>query len=164
MEDVIKLRKQLTRTRVIASILSIFCVLLFVFAYVQKLEADKLMELAIKQEMVAEQARAEAERQHMISMEMQAEAEQQKMQSVALTAQTGESLETVEQLKKELEFQRKTADQHRVLAIKNAEQARQFELKAKQEEVRAQQNAAVAQRAEVAAKKALEDCQNKTNR
>lgn len=41
MEEVVKLRKQLTRTRVLVFILLAFCFVFLVFAYLQKLDADR---------------------------------------------------------------------------------------------------------------------------
>jgi hypothetical protein len=105
------------------------------------------MELATEQKKIAEEARAEAEHQTMISIQARSEAVHQRMISQESATTTIEKHETVAQLKKELEAQRKIAEQNEVLAIKNAEQARRVEMLATQ--------------SELLAKKALEECQKK---
>jgi hypothetical protein len=152
MEDAAKLKKQLTLTRVAFFILLALCFLFFIFAYVQRLEAEKQMELAVELKMLSDQARADAERQHMISIQARDEAIMQKMQSEEYAARSGEKLETVDQLKKELEVQRRMAEQQKELAIRNAEIARQNEARA-----------IIAKNAEIVANKALEDCKKKPN-
>jgi Na+-transporting NADH:ubiquinone oxidoreductase subunit NqrC len=125
MEDAVKLKKQLTRTRVFVFILVGLCFLFLVFAYVQMLEADRQATLAIEQKNMAEQARAEAERQLQLSLHMRAEAEQQARLSVVSGNEASEKHETVENLKKELEAQRKIAEQSHAEAKRMEVLARQ---------------------------------------
>lgn len=152
MEDVVKLKKQLTRTRVVVFILLTLCILFFVFAQIQTIEAKKNMELANEHKVMADQARVEAERQHMISIVARNDAEQQRILSEEHAVKSGEKHESVEQLKKELEAQRKIAEQQKELAIKNAEMARRMEILAKQNEMIAKNN-------ELEARRVLEECQ-----
>lgn len=152
MEDVVKLKKQLTRTRVVVFILLTLCILFFVFAQIQTIEAKKNMELANEHKVMADQARAEAERQHMISVEARDEAVQQRMLSEEHVARSGEKPGIAEQLRKELEAQRKNTEQQKELAIKNAEMARRMEILAKQNEMIAKNN-------ELEARRVLEECQ-----
>lgn len=76
MEDIIKLKKQLMRTRIFFFITLVVCVLFFVFAYVQKLEADRQTELSIQLRQQAQQmsemakaSEAEAIRQREIALQ-----------------------------------------------------------------------------------------------
>lgn len=81
MDEVIKLNKQLTITRIVAVILFLFCVC-FIFAQIQRMEADKYAELAIKCETEASQLKDEARRQTDLAMQQRAEAEHQRVIAV----------------------------------------------------------------------------------
>jgi len=67
MEDAVKLKKQLMRTRIVVIVLSILSVLFILFAYVQKLEANEQRIIAIEFSEVSEKWMAEAERQEKLA-------------------------------------------------------------------------------------------------
>lgn len=154
MEQVAKLKKQLTLMRVIVFILLTLCFLFFVFGYVQKHEADMLSQESSELKKMAEAAQAEAQRQRLmagqqlqIALSERAEAMKQKGMSEDQAVKAGEKSETVDQLKKELEAQRKIAEQNQVIAKSNQARAVQMEILAKQKEAEA--------------KKALDECLKK---
>lgn len=65
MEQINQLRKQLKRTRILAFVVCIFCGLFLIYAYVQKLEADRNL-------FIAQRAQAELESQRRLAQQNQA--------------------------------------------------------------------------------------------
>lgn len=132
---------------------TIISVLFFVYASIKNTEAEVQRELAYKlqrelQEVkeLAERAQEEAKIHQMIAIDARHESEQRKSDEQKEDP-SGKSNQIIEQLKKELEAQRKIAEQNLAIARMNEEQAIQIQRLASQQEL--------------AAKKALEDCQNK---
>ncbi|MFN8334932.1 MAG: hypothetical protein U0U09_07355 [Cyclobacteriaceae bacterium] len=76
MEHTDQLRKQLTRTRILALTLTVLCGLFLIYAYVQKLEADRNRLEAWQMEQQAAEIREEAERQQAIAVENEKRARQ----------------------------------------------------------------------------------------
>lgn len=79
MEETVRLRKQLKRTRVVAFILIVFSAMCLVYGQVQRMEAERERELSVQQKEIAEQAMAEAQRQEAMAAQSRAEAERQRM-------------------------------------------------------------------------------------
>jgi len=140
MEETAKLRKQLARTRVAMFVLVIFCVLFFIYGYVQKLVADRYLTELMRTEMVIKQSREEAERQREIAEQKYQEAQNQHSGQV-------QQQPTIDKLKAELENQRKLAEENQRIAAENEQRARQMESLAKLNEI--------------AAKRALEECEKR---
>lgn len=138
MEETAKLRKQLARTRIVMVVLIIFCALFFIYGYVQKLMADRYLVELMRTEMMAQQAKSEAEHQREIAEQKYREALNQR--SGQVQQQT-----SIDKLKAELENQRKLAEGNQRIAAENEKRARQME--------------SIAKLNEVAAKRALEECE-----
>ncbi len=75
MEEAVKLKKQLTRTRILSFVLLVFCVMFLVFAYIQKLDADRQRELSYELEKSAEVAKQESARLDMLLSKARNESE-----------------------------------------------------------------------------------------
>lgn len=86
MDDAVKLKRQLSRTRIVVLILSVFCIMCLIFAQRQRIEADRNAEFAIKREEEANQMKNEARRLTEIATQQRAEAEQQRMLAVQQAA------------------------------------------------------------------------------
>jgi hypothetical protein len=89
MEESVKLRKQLTRTRVVVFVLVIFSILFLIYGLMQRMEAEKQRSSWEKQTEIAEQVRAEAERQRMLAVQSQAEADRQRIMAEQNAALAG---------------------------------------------------------------------------
>ncbi|HET9053269.1 MAG TPA: hypothetical protein VFM90_03800 [Cyclobacteriaceae bacterium] len=146
--------KRARRTAIVLAASTVIAILFFVYAFIKKTEADAQRELALKLQMElqevkeqAEQEKQKAKMQQMVAMEARHEAEKQRAMSEQNAVQSGSNNQIIEQLKKELEAQRKIAEQNLVIAMRNEKQAIQMQHLAHQNEL--------------AAKKALEDCQQK---
>ncbi|GEM_PF-2368119 len=71
-------RKQLT-TAIVLALATLLSVIFLLYAFIQKLEADKQTALAIEMRMEAEKQREEAERQRLMAEYQKMEAEKQRV-------------------------------------------------------------------------------------
>lgn len=133
------------RRAVVLAASTIITILSIIYASIKKTEADAQRELALKLQEQAMQALQEAKMQQMVAIQAKHELEQTKLSEQ--NRESDRNNPTIEQLKKELEAQRKIAEQNLAIARMNEKQAMQMQHLAAQHEL--------------AAKKALEDCQNK---
>lgn len=69
MEQINQLRNQLKRVRIVAFVVCIFCGLFLIYAYVQKLEADRNLFMAQRAQAEADKQRMVAEHQRAIAMQ-----------------------------------------------------------------------------------------------
>lgn len=161
MEQVEKLKRQLTRTRILLMVFAVLCALFATFAYIQKLEAETSFSVAVQQQKLAEQALQEAMKQEKVAQQERAFAQQH-----GATAQ--QENRSVEQLRKQLDEAQKFAERaqanaeasknealrQKMLVEKNYQDARDLQAEAIRLQNLAIQN-------ESAAKKALEECQKR---
>ena len=135
------------RTALVLATATIISILFLIYAFIQKLEADKQTELA-KANLI------ESQRQEKLAKEAQALAEEQR--KVADAARI------------EAQKQQKIAEEQKLLADKNAEEARKNAIEAQRQEgiakvsqKRAEENAIRADKEAIAARKAEADAKNK---
>ena len=71
-------KKQKMRTAIVLTLATIISLLFLVYAFMQKLEADKQRAIAVAEKMEADQQRAEAEKMRLMAEYQKIEAEKQR--------------------------------------------------------------------------------------
>jgi WD40 repeat protein len=135
------------RTALVLATATIISILFLIYAFIQKLEADKNLAESIKQEQLAKAATAVAEQQRAAAEAAKVEADNQRAAAVAAKDE---------------------ADQQRALAVLNEQKAKEQEAEAIKQSGIAQRNEQLAKQNEIkakiseeAAKKAEADAKNK---
>jgi hypothetical protein len=135
------------RTALVLATATIISVLFLIYAFLQKLEADK-------QKIIAQQQSIEAQKQRDIAVGLQKLAEAERLKAERARAEAEANF-------KEAERQRGIAEQQKLLAEQNAELARKNERIANSEKLRAEENARIARENEDKARKAEADAKRK---
>ena len=133
------------RTALVLATATVISVLFLIFAFIQKLEADKNLIESQRQEKIAKTAQALAETQRLAAVAAKEEADIQRLAAIA--AQKEADIQRLAAIENE-----KRAKEQEAEAIKQGEIARRNELLAKQKEKEANESAAAARKAEADAK------------